>query len=407
MKTSLPHYPSKLLTLSRKYWLLFLLLVTVLLPHKLLAQISGIYQADIILNSKNTRNIAYRLDADPNVGTFYGVTIGSFSTDEKFYLRGAEIRTYKNGGCDVKNARLEYVVYPVANRATQGICNISLPFGQDVGYSSTGSLNQIWREDRGQVNLLDGLIPGSYVLEVYIESDYGNEPNKVGCGAGTNYFSNDGQNFIAYFNVTQGVAVPTPYLGCPTRPLPVALTSFEAKRQENNAQLIWETASEVNSHGYEVQVSTDSRTFRAINYVPSQSEGSSIGRRRYTYTDTEAGKTGVRYYRLRQVDIDGKETFYGPRIVSFNKTEVMSALVAAPNPFSSEVTLTLPAQEGTRSGTVVVTDMVGRTVFNQPLLLDAGTSQVQLPELSSLPKGLYHLRLSLNGEQQAVKLLKE
>ncbi|UOG76163.1 T9SS type A sorting domain-containing protein [Hymenobacter tibetensis] len=172
-------------------------------------------------------------------------------------------------------------------------------------------------------------------------------------------------------------------------------------------QLSWETASEQDSRGYEVQVSTDSRTFRSLQFVPSQTEGSSVQRRKYTYLDTEAGKTGVRYYRLRQEDFDGKEVYYGPQVVSFGKANALAALTAAPNPFSSGLTLTLSAQEGNRSGTVAVTDMLGRTVFNQPLLVNAGTSQIELPELSGLPKGLYHLRLSLNGEQQAVKLLKE
>ncbi|WP_375434748.1 T9SS type A sorting domain-containing protein [uncultured Hymenobacter sp.] len=399
MKTTLlapsPHFPTT--GLSRKTWLVFLLLSAVFLPHKLLAD-SGINQAFIILNAKNTRSIFY--DLNPQTDTpntdFTGLNFGSFSTDETFILKGAEAKTYKNGGCDVINARIKYLVYPAGNRAGTPICDLGLPFGRDIGNG-----DQIWVYDQGNVDLVRGQQPGSYVIEVYIESDY------QGCGTGTNYYSNNGANYVAFFTITQGDTRVDPSTASCPRPLPVTLTRFDAKRQGANTLLSWETASESNSRGYEVQVSTDARTFRALGFVPSQTEGSEMSRRTYTYVDNEDGKTGVRYYRLRQIDFDGKEGIYGPQVISFGKAGALAALIAAPNPFSSEVTLTLPAQESTRSGTVVVTDMLGRTVFNQPLLLDAGTSQVQLPELSSLPKGLYHLRLSLNGEQQALKLLKE
>lgn len=409
MKTSLPHYFSKLSTLSRKHWLLFLLLVTVLLPHKLLAD-AYIYEGYIILNPRGVENTYYDLNPSVTTGNpdFNGVNFGVFTTDETFTLRGAEAKLLKNGGCDVYAARIRYRVYlantPESELPGIPFCSVAFPLVQD--FADDGITRyQKWYENRGVVNLLEGRLPGNYVVEVYLEADY--QRCGSGSGLGTNYYSNSARNYKAQFTIEQGNQKVTVNNSCPLRPLPVTLTRFDAKRQDANTLLSWETASEQHSRGYEVQVSTDGRTFRALGFVQSQSEGAQVSRRTYTYIDTEKGKSGVRYYRLRQIDFDGKEGTYGPQVVSFGKANALAALEVAPNPFSSGVTLTLPAQEGTRSGTVVVTDMVGRTVFNQPLLLNAGTSQVQLPELSSLPKGLYHLRLSLNGEQQAVKLLKE
>lgn len=376
-----------------------------LLPHKLLAD-AYIFEGYIILNARNVSDIYY--DLNPSVSTgnpdFNGVNFGTFTTDEKFILRGAEAKLLKNRGCDVYAARIRYRVYladtPDSDKPGIPFCGIGFPLVEDYAYDGFSNF-QKWYENRGVVNLIEGRLPGNYVLEVYLEADY------QGCGNGTNFYNDNTRNYKTQFTIAQGNQQVTVNNSCPLRPLPVTLTRFDAKRQEANTLLSWETASELHSRGYEVQVSTDGRTFRALGFVPSQSEGAQVSRRTYTYVDSESGKSGARYYRLRQIDFDGKEGTYGPQVVNFGKAGALAALIAAPNPFSSEVTLTLPAQEGTRSGTVVVTDMLGRTVFNQPLLLSAGTSQVQLPELTSLPKGLYQLRLSLNGEQQALKLLKE
>ena len=368
----------------------------------------GFFDVFVVAKVKSANEVIYDLNGpltNTSYSDFDGESFGDFSTNESLIIRGGETKTYKNSGCDITGADLYYYVHrdgTPGNVPLENYTRIQLRFGADIGGSANPNNpnqpynpgDQRWGDrfnPTNNVNVIRGLTPGSYIVEVFVTASF----DRCADGAtGIMYYSKNMLNYQRTFTVSQG-------------PLPVALVSFEAKRQEANVQLSWETASEEDSRGYEVQVSTDSRTFRALSFASSQSEGSSVGRRRYTYTDIEAGKAGVRYYRLRQVDLDGKETFYGPRVVNFGKEGALAALIAAPNPFSSELTLTLPTQEGTRSGTVMVTDMLGRTVFNQSLLLAAGTSQLKLPELSGLPKGLYHLRLSLNGEQQAIKLLKE
>lgn len=392
--------PFRFLTVSNRFntnklGLLLAFLLCTVVPTELLAG-SGIFQGFVVLNSKNTRDIFYDLNPNTQTGNtdFNGVSFGDFKTNETFTLRGGEINTYKNGRTDVLNGRLRYRVYPAGPPPANARFNfINLPYNMELN-GTPG--DQKWQETNANINLLAGLTPGSYVVEVYMESDF-NEYTSIGFDySGTNYYSNGGANYIAQFTVSQG-----------TIPLPVALTHFVAQRQENNVKLSWETASEQNNRGYEVQVSTDSRTFRALSFVPSRAEGNSTGRNTYNYLDTEANKTGVRYYRLRQVDLDGTEKFYGPQAISFSKAGSLVALQAAPNPFTNELTLSLPSLGNARTGTVVLTDMMGRTALSQPLTLAAGVGEVRLPALSNLPTGMYHLRLNLNGELQTMKLLKK
>jgi hypothetical protein len=406
MKT---HLPSNFLertasTRHPKTWFLSLLLLLGAIPAR--SQDSdgnrGIFEAFITVNIKGTNDIIYKLNPGSSQGSIYSNfegNIGPFFTNESLVIRGGDTKTYKNSGCDFVASGLYYYVHPIGTTnqvPLSSYTRLDQPFNRDLPVGPYSPGDQQWGDANNPTNtanIITGLAANrSYIIDVFVASEV------QSCNSGNNgliYYSNGGRNFQVTFSVFPA-------------PLPVTLTRFEAKRQEADVRLSWETATEKDNRGYEVQVSTDSRTFRALDFVPSQSEGgNSSNPRSYSYLDTERDKKGVRYYRLRQVDLDGKETFYGPQVVSFSKAGLLAALVAAPNPFSDELTLTLPPLQEVRTGTIQLTDMLGRTVLDQPLTLAAGSSQARLPELNKLPKGLYHLRLSLNGELQSVKLLKE
>jgi hypothetical protein len=189
-----------------------------------------------------------------------------------------------------------------------------------------------------------------------------------------------------------------------TKPLPVELTRFVAQREGSNAVLNWNTASEKNNKGFDVQVSTDGRTFRSLQFVEPASANSSSPRN-YTYNDVEKGKAGLRYYRLRQLDLDGTASLSPVRTVLFDGVSETS-LTALPNPFEGEVTVTIQARTALNNAPLLITDASGRTVHEGKLTLPAGLSQLTLRELSSLATGVYILQVSVDGKMQHVKLVK-
>ncbi|GAB3914480.1 hypothetical protein GCM10028803_60020 [Larkinella knui] len=85
--------------------------------------------------------------------------------------------------------------------------------------------------------------------------------------------------------------------------LPVRLASFSGKRVENQLLLGWQTTFESNSAYFVVERSTDAQAFEAIGRVTSR--GFSESMQTYGFTD-EAPLKGTNYYRLRQVDRDGR-----------------------------------------------------------------------------------------------------
>ena len=88
--------------------------------------------------------------------------------------------------------------------------------------------------------------------------------------------------------------------------LPVRLASFSGKRVEHQMLLGWQTTFESNSAYFVVERSTDAKSFEAIGRVISQ--GFSESMQVYGFTD-DAPQKGTNYYRLRQVDRDGRFEF--------------------------------------------------------------------------------------------------
>ncbi|ALD22306.1 hypothetical protein AM218_15170 [Hymenobacter sp. DG25A] len=188
--------------------------------------------------------------------------------------------------------------------------------------------------------------------------------------------------------------------------LPVSLSDFNAKRVGANAEITWESVMELNNRGYEVQVSTDGRAFRTLTFVPSASPNSN-SLLHYSYTDTEANKAGVRYYRLRQIDLDGTAHFFGPKVLSFAGTASVEARMEAyPNPFHNELRLTIQAAMSGKAKLMLL-DMTGRVVLQQTAEVTAGTNDLEMLGLTNLQPGAYMLRVVLpDGKAQNTRILK-
>ena len=214
-----------------------------------------------------------------------------------------------------------------------------------------------------------------------------------------------GNHTLTKLNITGSLSA-TFTLGDNTNPLPVTLTRFTAVAQGADAVLTWATAQEVNSQGFEVQVSTDGMAFSKLGFVASAAPNSSEAHT-YQYRDATPGKQGTRYYRLRQLDLDGKESFFGPQAVAFGASALAASVQGYPNPFGADFTLALQTAAA-GPATVSVFDGVGRQVRLVQPTLAAGSSSLVLGDLASLPHGLYVVQVRYaDGQTQRLKVVKE
>lgn len=157
--------------------------------------------------------------------------------------------------------------------------------------------------------------------------------------------------------VTSGLIIPTGIALESSAPLPVEMTSFEAVVDESEVVLRWETASETNSSGFDVEVKQQGQwTTRAF----VNGAGNSTTRTEYEYRI--GGLDAGRYsFRLRQVDFDGSYA-YSDAIEAI--VEVPGGALLAeiyPNPFSTSTTLRVGVASA-QDVRVVVYDIQGREV---------------------------------------------
>lgn len=113
-------------------------------------------------------------------------------------------------------------------------------------------------------------------------------------------------------------------------PLPVNMLSFSARRDDNNVALAWETGTEADCDGYEIQRRIGAGEFTSIAFVPTKAPGgNSQSLLRYTYFDNNPVKS-VSEYRIKQKDLDGKYAFSEIRYVRGMSQD--AGILIYPNP---------------------------------------------------------------------------
>jgi hypothetical protein len=187
--------------------------------------------------------------------------------------------------------------------------------------------------------------------------------------------------------------------------LPVTLTSFTAAAKGNDVVLNWNTASEVNNKGFEIERSVDGRSFEKIDFVKGY--GNSSRMISYNLKDdkafAEAGSQ-VLYYRLKQLDFDNR--FAYSQVVKVSRVaEKANAFSAFPNPFNTSYTVSFDAAEAAEV-IVRMTDLQGRTVNEQTVQAAKGNNQFSFDNLGGLQSGIYFVKLTIGGEMQVLKLVK-
>jgi hypothetical protein len=160
--------------------------------------------------------------------------------------------------------------------------------------------------------------------------------------------------------------------------VPVELVSFTASASAGDVLLEWETASEVNNLGFELQRASSDTRFDVIGFVPAS--GAHGGR--YAFVDANV-PPGAWRYRLRQVDTDGSES-YSPEVQVAIETRPHDAalLTLWPNPARDRVTV--------RATTAPLGDLVLRDLLGRELRRVRAATLTVLP-LDGLPAGLYRI----------------
>ena len=190
-------------------------------------------------------------------------------------------------------------------------------------------------------------------------------------------------------------------------PLPARLIDFTAVKAGNDVAVNWKVGSESNVLRYEVEIArgnaalTNNR-FEKLGEVLSL--GNTTTSRQYSFTDSEAAKTGARYYRLKIVNADGSVSYSEVKAVMFGDAVLWQVY---PNPSLGKFNLVYQANTADivmarlydAKGSVVKEYRSTANGFLQKLNIDISAN--------NYASGMYLLRVNAGGQEQAFKLYKQ
>lgn len=183
--------------------------------------------------------------------------------------------------------------------------------------------------------------------------------------------------------------------------LPVTWLKFEAAKRDNDAVLNWIAADEDRNKLYEVERSFDGRTFTGIGTVESKVDRNTSNE--YSYIDQNVGdlKKPIIYYRLKQVDVDGKYTY--SKIYSLRYSERSTLLSLYPNPARGQTVLSVDLNAEEKI-VITIVDASGKLVFSETKVFGRGLTQHRL-NVANFAAGSYDVWLRSATTNKAFKLL--
>jgi hypothetical protein len=309
-------------------------------PGRSLAGV-GIFNARAIINGTS-------YSANTNLGT---VAPGAI------ILNGATVSSFQNGGDDVCTMFLNYTV---SGGGPSG-SGITVPYVNQTGTSPNFDKNFSLT---GQSINVSNLGNGTYTLTV--SHNLFGRFGSVTCFGSTNPFTTGTLGTPLVFTFTIDVS------------LPVSLSSFKVKSNGAAHIVAWITEQEKEHHFFAVERSKDARAWQELGRVASRESNSTQGSQ-YAFEDSKPLK-GVNYYRLRQVDLDGRVTYSS--IVSLTQGKVFTGSIH-PNPVREQLQVTMPDEEGT----LLLYDMVGK------LLIQRQISDAHTLPMADYRTGTYHVVL--------------
>lgn len=176
--------------------------------------------------------------------------------------------------------------------------------------------------------------------------------------------------------------------------LPVKLVSYTALKKDAAVKLEWSVTAAHNNKEFIISRSTNGTEFNEMGRI--QGENNSLANSYYSYYD-RTPLAGENYYKLEQVDVDGRKTMLGIRTVRFSK---QSHAYVYPNPAYNRIAV---AFEPATYRRLIVSNITGKEL--RKLSIDPAAAMATI-SLDGLPAGIYVITLTGIGESQSIQVVK-
>lgn len=296
----------------------------------------------------------------------------------------------------------EYLLWGHNNGALSAINSTDVPTGIQ------GRYERVWRAsetnaagtavDVGSISMRwdltgQGSVTASQ-LRLLVDTDNDGLFNDETPISGATSLGSNVYQFAGVTAITNGRRFTLATINITQTPLPVKLVSFSASVSQGQVNLDWETASELNNDYFQVQRSANGKEWEDLTKV--NGSGNSNENIAYSAVD-ELPHNGTSYYRLKQVDFDGKYEYSIVESVSVNYHNTLF-----PNPTIGNVILTSHRDDNNLDlDQIQVYSLSGVLVNDKVVIKILSGTQLEI-DLSSLPAGIYLIKTK-NGSLMAEK----
>ncbi|MES2773862.1 MAG: hypothetical protein V4722_06740 [Bacteroidota bacterium] len=212
--------------------------------------------------------------------------------------------------------------------------------------------------------------------------------------------SSDGTwNGISTANPAGDSTVPISINSIASTILPVTLLSFSGEAAKEGVKLYWKTSQELNNKFFEISRAGSDGQFQPIGNIHATGTPELINE--YSFTDP-LPHSGKNFYRLKQVDKDGRSKVYNIIAVTVSKQRLSLRLVSAGN---VEIVMAIQSNEN-RSGNIIYTDIQGSVLYKRGTVLQPGENIIRIP-VAGISKRIGVVSfLFANGERTSLKVLR-
>lgn len=184
-------------------------------------------------------------------------------------------------------------------------------------------------------------------------------------------------------------------------PLPVELSSFSASIINSHVKLFWQTETEVNNYGFDVERSSlPGMLWNKIGFV--EGAGNSNSPKEYSFVDHNV-QSGKYSYRLKQIDNDGTFTYSNSMEIDVSEPLKYELSQNYPNPFNPRTTIIYSVPKSGRVN-ISLYDVLGEMVeviLNK--FCESGSYKIDF-DAENLESGVYFYKIEANGFSNVKKM---
>jgi len=196
-------------------------------------------------------------------------------------------------------------------------------------------------------------------------------------------------------------------------PLPVMLSSFDAKLVSEGIELQWVTESEINNLGYEIWKSDNEfDQYRLLSDYHTnellKGKGNSSSQNNYEYIDNDIMMDDTYYYKLYSVDYNGFKTEFGPIKIEVSADIFPEKYIISdnyPNPFNPTTYINIEHSHSLNIE-LEIYNVLGERIYSESIKrMTPGTTTLQW-NANNMSTGIYYYKIIGQNEIKGNKLLK-